>query len=398
MQKLPDDFDVLVNNTITHIRRQLEKQLQKDPDVEGCVGILYALVHTSESIQDLERYESHLKIVIDLPRATKLRVSMLEGLPGAIALQIVVAKKIETLKGSQSRTTNVANGLFKKLCHIGEHIRAELPPGECEVLYGRCGFLSVFLYLIEHDVVIPQDLLEITLLIAHQVHDEGKRFGSFTGHGKLCYSWHDKQYVGAAHGILGIVHILSILSATVSLRDDGVDKDCTEAVVVGQLERFMKEMNIVSSLESRKTHLVQWCHGAPGALPVLIHAASNRTISYEARRRLEDSILQLGETVWEYGLLRKGVGLCHGVSGNGFALLSIYRHVGNTDWLRRAKLFAYFGIANLSELFELPDHPYSLFQGLAGFYLFLHAIQKPSKYFFPCFEFRPRRMSCCRSD
>jgi hypothetical protein len=29
------------------------------------------------------------------------------------------------------------------------------------------------------------------------------------------------------------------------------------------------------------------------------------------------------DTLWERGLLRKGVGLCHGIAGNGYAFLSL---------------------------------------------------------------------------
>lgn len=32
-----------------------------------------------------------------------------------------------------------------------------------------------------------------------------------------------------------------------------------------------------------------------------------------------------GEVVWARGLLRKGHGLCHGTSGNAYALLRLYR-------------------------------------------------------------------------
>ena len=35
-----------------------------------------------------------------------------------------------------------------------------------------------------------------------------------------------------------------------------------------------------------------------------------------------DACLRGAETVWLYGLLMKGPGLCHGVAGNGYALLA----------------------------------------------------------------------------
>lgn len=35
--------------------------------------------------------------------------------------------------------------------------------------------------------------------------------------------------------------------------------------------------------------------------------------------------LRAGELVWARGLLKKGPGLCHGVSGNAYALMRLYK-------------------------------------------------------------------------
>jgi len=35
--------------------------------------------------------------------------------------------------------------------------------------------------------------------------------------------------------------------------------------------------------------------------------------------------VRAGELVWQQGLLKKGPGLCHGVSGNAYALLKLYK-------------------------------------------------------------------------
>jgi lantibiotic modifying enzyme len=39
-----------------------------------------------------------------------------------------------------------------------------------------------------------------------------------------------------------------------------------------------------------------------------------------------------GEVVWQRGLLKKGPGLCHGVAGNAYALLRLWK----TTQVRRA--------------------------------------------------------------
>ncbi len=49
-----------------------------------------------------------------------------------------------------------------------------------------------------------------------------------------------------------------------------------------------------------------------------------------------------GEAVWSRGLLKKGPGACHGVSGSAYALLALYRATHNPMWLHRALHFAQF--------------------------------------------------------
>lgn len=49
-----------------------------------------------------------------------------------------------------------------------------------------------------------------------------------------------------------------------------------------------------------------------------------------------------GEAVWGQGLLKKGPGACHGVSGSAYALLALQRATGNAMWLHRGLQFAEF--------------------------------------------------------
>ena len=49
-----------------------------------------------------------------------------------------------------------------------------------------------------------------------------------------------------------------------------------------------------------------------------------------------DAAVQCGEVVWERGLLRKGYGLCHGVSGNTYTFIALYQTTGHKHYLERA--------------------------------------------------------------
>ena len=42
-----------------------------------------------------------------------------------------------------------------------------------------------------------------------------------------------------------------------------------------------------------------------------------------------------GEVVWKRGLLRKGYGLCHGVAGNAYTFIQLYKLTGEKHYLER---------------------------------------------------------------
>ena len=77
--------------------------------------------------------------------------------------------------------------------------------------------------------------------------------------------------------------------------------------------------------------------------------------------------------VWETGLVRKGLGLCHGVTGNAWPWLLLAHSTRSAKTtLSRALTF----LVHATELppivqdpllpYGIPDHPYSMFEGLAG--------------------------------
>ena len=95
--------------------------------------------------------------------------------------------------------------------------------------------------------------------------------------------------------------------------------------------------------------------------------------------------------------MRKGVGLCHGISGNGFIFLSIYHAVSlsimddSEKFLNLAYSYANFALDNLEELEGIPERPYSLYEGLAGLVCLLLSLVETEygvkSSMFPCFEF-----------
>lgn len=94
--------------------------------------------------------------------------------------------------------------------------------------------------------------------------------------------------------------------------------------------------------------------------------------------------------VWKRGLLKR-VGICHGISGNTYVFLALYRLTGKVEYLYKAKAFTCFLLDRAQKLISEGkmhggDRPYSLFEGIGGMaYLFLDMIE-PSEARFPAYE------------
>jgi lantibiotic modifying enzyme len=109
---------------------------------------------------------------------------------------------------------------------------------------------------------------------------------------------------------------------------------------------------------------LQWCTGAPGVL-----AGAWEYLD-------EDLLLAAAELIWHAGAHgdEKGHGLCHGTSGNGFALLKAFARTGDERWLERARRFALHALTQADRLAAANGRRrYSLFNGDVGTALFAAA-------------------------
>jgi len=109
---------------------------------------------------------------------------------------------------------------------------------------------------------------------------------------------------------------------------------------------------------------LQWCTGAPGILTGAWDYVS------------EDLLLAGAELIWRAGAHRneKGHGLCHGTSGNGFALLKAFARTNDERWLERARRFAVHALAQAERIAAANGRRrYSLFNGDVGTALFAAA-------------------------
>ncbi|XP_062505180.1 glutathione S-transferase LANCL1-like isoform X3 [Corticium candelabrum] len=144
---------------------------------------------------------------------------------------------------------------------------------------------------------------------------------------------------------------------------------------------------------SRADCLVHWCHGAPGFVSLFTKANEcYGDVKYK------EAALAAARCVWHRGLLRKGIPLCHGISGNAYAFFNLYRATKDLEHKYRALKFceALCDPAVQKQLTEyddrsrhvkgVPDTPYSLLEGYAGVVcLFVDALS-PEQSAFPGYD------------
>lgn len=76
-----------------------------------------------------------------------------------------------------------------------------------ELLYGHTGYLYALLFVGRH---IPHSLDEdLVIHVVSTILDGGQRGSRVSDSpSPLMYTWHDKHYLGAAHGLAGILTVL----------------------------------------------------------------------------------------------------------------------------------------------------------------------------------------------
>ncbi|KAL0301531.1 UNVERIFIED_CONTAM: LanC-like protein GCL2 [Sesamum radiatum] len=215
--------------------------------------------------------------------------------------------------------------------------------------------------------------------IVREVITNGRKLGE-AGGSSLMFEWYGERYWGAAHGLAGISHVLMEFELTSDERED----------VKGTLRYMMRNRfpsgNYPASEEDKKRDvLVQWCHGAPGIALTLIKAAE-----VFGDKEFLEAAMDAAEVVWNRGLLKR-VGICHGISGNAYVFLSLYRLTGIVEYLYRAKAFACFLLDRAHMLMSTGDlhggdNPLPcLKEGLGMAHLFLDMVQ-PKNARFPAYE------------
>ncbi|KAH9475889.1 LanC-like protein GCL2 [Psilocybe cubensis] len=273
-------------------------------------------------------------------------------------------------------------------------------PGEkedgCEVLYGRAGLLYALLYLRNsisgkphHEIASLENLTSDSNLarLVDSIMSRGKH-GAFSLASEfrmddqpqlppLMWTWHRKRYLGGAHA--GILQILLACPGSI------IQKHLSE--ILGTIRWLITCQDEAGNWPSKcptqrgvssENELVQWCHGAPGVI-ILLSTTLRVLHDHEGfaadgvRDDIVRSIQQGARFVYKHGLLRKGVGLCHGVAGSVYALLAASDALdssSNKRFFAKAAHLAFLATLRedltTSKEMLIPDHPWSLYEGIAG--------------------------------
>ncbi|KAJ9549230.1 hypothetical protein OSB04_021773 [Centaurea solstitialis] len=361
----------------------------------GTAFLLFKSFQVTHNSNDLHLSSQIIK-ACDSASLQARAVTFICGRVGVCALGAVVAKH-----QSDQQMVEYYLAQFK-----GIKVSEDRPD---ELLFGKTGFLWACLFLNKNlgDGAIPStftvrfshriffinlhiftsgfsyDLRSILNFeqrpLLNAVIKNGRNLGARSGC-PLMFMWFGQRFWGAAHGLSGIMYVLMHFD----LPPDVVE-DIKNTLKYMIKNRFPSGNYPSSTEENTSDLLVHWCHGAPGMALTLVKAAE----IFGDKEFLEAAI-DAAEVVWNRGLLKK-VGLCHGISGNAYVFLSLYRLTGNVEFLNRAKAFACFLLDRAGKLISEGemhggDNRYSLFEGIGGMaHLFLDMVD-PANARFPGHE------------
>ncbi|XP_047502916.1 lanC-like protein 3 [Penaeus chinensis] len=358
----------------------------------GLAGAVYML-HRLSKIPDfasernylLKEAVAYLKPTLDCANYTKSQgnkvdiAAFLLGNAGAYAVGAVLYNALDNAEECKKCLSE-----FAQLAPVVTPVNW-LSCGGDEFLVGRAGYLAGVLWL--------QSELQCNVLQEGAIHaildamlESGCQYSkAHRSPMPLMYQYYKTEYLGAAHGLAGILQIMLSFPSWLASRPQAKELIKKSLDVLLQLQtpsgNFPCAMDELDDRRHPDDELVHWCHGAPGTVYLLGKAY----MVYREEKYL-NACLKCGEITWQKGLLKKGPGICHGVAGSGYVFLTLYRLTKDPIHLYRALQFSSFLYAKEFQQARIPDAPYSLFEGLAGTVCFLADLMDPENAVFPLFN------------
>jgi hypothetical protein len=234
------------------------------------------------------------------------RITLLEGeRVGALALSAAICLALGDIAGS-SRAKNELLDVGARIVADDDAPSSSLPASECEVLYGRCGYLQAIAF-VRSETDDGGYGGHVVLRIARAVLEEGERTAAAAaaagaavgGDLPLLWRWHGKAYLGAIHGVVGVLFALRCFPREVSS-------------VEGAMGRIR---TTIAMLDGH-------CHASGNLRPtVLLGVSSSRTPGGGGERDDDDRLVHL----------------CHGAPGHVLLLAKAYEVFDDVTFLERAE-------------------------------------------------------------
>ena len=269
-----------------------------------------------------------------------------------------------------------------------------------EWLYGRAGYIHACELLrrtfhdgtsaSKYDSALLQEIRAVRDDVVRATVLRGRAYAQSQGKASpLMYTWAGSEYLGAAHGIMGILHtFLDVLSTYDDDDDERLRQDVSDSVdYVASKEQFLDHEETMGGHyghydDGQPASSVQMCHGATGAVWLF-----SKAFDVLGNDKYKALALRSGDAIWRHGLLQKGPGVCHGMSGSGYAMLRLFRLTRDAKWLHRACAIGDYMLSDdVVARSRTPDNPVSLFEGSAGAALFLADVLRPNVATLPLFE------------
>ncbi|RYC63002.1 hypothetical protein CHU98_g3228 [Xylaria longipes] len=194
------------------------------------------------------------------------------------------------------------SSLAKQLCAYAEVINSSTDDGSNEWLYGRAGYL--YLLRLCREVFPKEHHAATAARLERTISSTVNRILNVP----QPWTWHGKQYLGAAHGSVSIITQVVLSMPSVAGR--------LQPLILELLNHQFSTGNFPSSLPAGSDQLVQFCHGGPG---FVISLRTLLPYFPEISDKIKNAISKAQSDIWRRGLLTKEPCLCHGITGNALA-------------------------------------------------------------------------------
>ena len=250
-----------------------------------------------------------------------------------------------------------------------------------ELLFGNAGYLYSLLFIANQLPDLYPTLNHLVLNVVKLLLDTGQ-----TKDGDLKYSFpraKNNLFLGAAHGTVGVLYMLILATKLFPHLSTSLPHllPAIAASMKVLLSQQLESGNFSYYYEKKEDVAVHFCHGAAGVVALFIEAFQ----MFQTEPEYLSAAIYAGECIWKRGIIKKGNGLCHGIAGNAYAFLQLYKYyiyfeyrwTEDVKWKERAFCFA---ISTWEESIQcqvrefidpqrkvkgIPDSPFSLMEGMA---------------------------------